>query len=188
MALTTSLRLGGFDAQRDSECQEELSQKLVLCEIAAALYLLQEGGTLIIKMFGFQTKTILVAMRDLYDWFDELTVAKPISSRPASAERYVICSGFRGAGEFDGKDWMNSVFLRRESAHDKKRYATLDKKLNEFDRDLLQLNLKACFAILSCLDRKAAAEDSWEMQYEASWDLGLPSLNVEMYRQAWRLT
>lgn len=160
----------------------------MLCEIAAALYLLHEGGTFIIKMFGFQTNTVRVAMRDLHDYFDELTILKPISSRPASAERYVICKGFRGARDFDGTEWMNSVFLRRESKQDKIRYVSLDKKLDEFDRDLLQLNLKACFAILSCLDRKPAAQNSWEMhEDESSWNPELPSLNVEMYRHAWRL-
>ncbi|CAJ1909532.1 unnamed protein product [Cylindrotheca closterium] len=181
---------GGFDAQRNSECQEELATKLILCEIAAAMYLLQQGGTLVIKMFGFQTNTIRVAMRDLFDFFDELTILKPISSRPASAERYVVCKGYRGMRDFDGTEWMNSVFLRRVTPQDKMRYAQFDNKLDEFDMDLLQLNLKACFAILSLLERKAAAQSSWQISMQgggAPWDSELPPLNVEFYRQAWRL-
>lgn len=181
---------GGFDAQRNSECQEQLSTKLVLCEIAAAMYLLQQGGTFIVKMFGFQTDTIKGAMRDLYDFFDELIILKPISSRPASAERYVVCKGYRGLHDFDGTEWMNSVFLRRLTPQDKLRYAEFDNKLDEFDKDLLQLNLKACFAILSLLDRKAAAQTSWQISMQgggAPWDSERPALNVEAYRQAWRL-
>jgi hypothetical protein len=78
--------------------------------------------------------------------------------------------------------------LRRECKQDKIRYSSLDKKLDEFDRDLLQLNLKACFGILSTMDRKTAAQDSWAMQDdEESWELHLPLVNVEMYRHAWRL-
>lgn len=179
---------GGFDAQRDSECQEELSQKLVLCEIAAALYLLQTGGLFVIKMFGFRTSSVRTAMRDLYDYFDQVVVLKPISSRPASAERYVVCTGFRGAREFDGTQWMNSVILRRESKQDRIRYSSLDKMLDEFDRDLLQLNLKTCFGILSTLDRKSATQNLSSMQDdETSWGSHLPTLNVDMYRHAWRL-
>jgi cap1 methyltransferase len=99
---------GGFDLQRDSECQEEISQKLILCEIAAALYLLQTGGTFIIKMFGFRTLSVRSAMRDLHDYFDQILILKPISSRPASSERYIVCTGFRGLRDFDGTQWMDS--------------------------------------------------------------------------------
>ena len=181
---------GGFDAQRNSECQEELATKLILCEIAAGLYLLQQGGTIVVKMFGFQTNTIRVAMRDLYELFDEMIILKPISSRPASAERYVVCRGYKGSSDFNGNDWMNSVFLRRETPEHKIRYAELDNKLDEFDKALLELNLKACFSILSLLDRKAAAKTSWQISMQgggAPWDSELPPLNVEAYRQAWRL-
>lgn len=38
---------GGFDSQRDAENQEEVAQKLVVCEAAAALSLLRMGGTLV---------------------------------------------------------------------------------------------------------------------------------------------
>ena len=192
---------GGFDAQRDSECQEELAQKLVLCEIAAALYLLKETGTFIIKMFGFQTSVIRTAMRDLFDNFDELKILKPISSRPASSERYLVCTGFRGVSRnFDGREWMNSVILRDHhqsrwtltvptpSVNDNSRYSTLDKTMDEFDRDLIQLNLKTCFAILSCLDRKTEAQKSWNMQgVEEPWETEFPPLNVSAYKHAWRL-
>ena len=193
-----------FDAQRDSEHQEELTQKLILCEIAAALYLLKEGGTFICKMFGFQTSLIRTAVRDLFDFFDDMKIIKPISSRPASSERYLVCTGFRGVSrDFSGTDWINSVIMRdhhrrlwlpkvsRESEQDNIRYASLDTKMDEFDHDLLQLNLKACFAILSCLDRKtAAAQNSWNMQdmgETSSWQPEIPSLNVNNYMHAWRL-
>lgn len=129
-------------------------------------------------------------MRDLYEFFDEVIILKPISSRPASAERYVVCRGYKGVKEFNGTDWMNSVYLRRVTPEDKMRYAEFDSKLDEFDKDLLQLNLKACFSILSLLDRKAAARTSWQISMHgggASWDPELPPVNVAVYKQAWRL-
>ena len=140
-------------------------------------------------MFGFQTPNVRNAMRFLYDTFDQLIVLKPISSRPASSERYVVCSGFRGLPQFDGPKWMNNVMLRRETYHDKIRYSYLDRRLDEIDRDVLQLNLKACFGILSYLDRKTAAQNTRTMMQDdgASWSSQRSSLNVEMYKQAWRL-
>lgn len=178
---------GGFDAQRDNECQEAIAQKLVLCQIAAGLSLLCHGGTLLVKMFGFQTHTIRTAMRSLYDAFDDLIVLKPISSRPASSERYVICTGFRGVTHnWDGPQWMNSVLLGTPSNRDENHYFSLDRYLDEIDRDLFTLNLKACFAILSYLDRKTAVTHSWTEEKDM-WHTEHAPLNVNMYKHAWRL-
>jgi cap1 methyltransferase len=182
---------GGFDAQRDSECQEELAQKLVLCQVVAGLYLLGQGGTMIVKMFGFQTSTVRTAMRALYDLFDEFVALKPISSRPASSERYVVFSGFRGVPHnWDGPSWMNKVLLGTVLSADKAHYLKVDRYLDEFDRDMITLNLKTCFAILSCLDRKLAAQASWPSwppQEEDAWDSECPPVNVNLYKHAWQL-
>ena len=103
---------GGFDAQRDSDHQEELAQKICICQAAAALTLLRQGGMFVMKMFGFRTATIRTLMRNLMDAFDHMIAIKPISSRPASAERYVVFSGFKGANtDFDGLNWRNCTFL-----------------------------------------------------------------------------
>jgi cap1 methyltransferase len=160
---------------------------LIVCEIAAGIYLLQQGGTLIVKMFGFQTASVRRAMRSLYDYFEELVALKPISSRPASSERYVVCSGFRGvAHDWDGPRWINSVLLGMTGDQDETHYSRLDKYLDDVDRDILSLNLKACFSILTCLERKAAANCAWH-EWKESWIPERPHVNVNVYKHAWRL-
>ena len=67
---------GGFDLQRDAANQEELTQKLVACETAAALELLEFGGTYIVKMFGFQLPTSRTLVRDLFAMFDRIVAGK----------------------------------------------------------------------------------------------------------------
>eukprot|EP00934_Nitzschia_sp_Nitz4_P005151 Nitzschia sp. Nitz4//scaffold58_size112336//18950//20302//NITZ4_004018-RA/size112336-processed-gene-0.60-mRNA-1//1//CDS//3329554944//5141//frame0 len=177
---------GGFDAQRNSECQEELAQKLILCEMAAGIHLLSEGGNMIIKMFGFQTQAIRHAMQSLYDMFQDIVVFKPISSRPASSERYVVFLGFRGTlTDWNAPSWLNQILLGRATRQSPDAYTTLLSYLDEFDRDLLELNLKACFSILSCLDRKAAVLGSGG-SYQSWYNEG-PAVNVNMYKVAWRL-
>ena len=174
---------GGFDAQRDSECQEELAQKLVVCEMASALYLLERGGIFVIKMFGFQTSLIRSAMHSMSDCFEQISAIKPISSRPASSERYVVFRGFRGLPHgWDGPKWMNNVLLERAAIKPPLEYRFLDAYLDQFDQDMLNLNLKACFAILSELERKAA---SGEMGNGNTFHH--PSLNIELYQESWRL-
>jgi len=180
---------GGFDAQRDSEHQEELTQKLVVCEVAAGLALLRRGGTLVVKMFGFQTSAIQALMKDLMSSFESLTAMKPISSRPASAERYVVCIGFSGnpAG-WNAQRWRDRVFLS-EKNEDRTTvgtdaYPRLEHYLDTFDRDLLSLNLKACFTILSFLENKCISiAGSQTNQFAAERH----AVDVGAYKRVWRL-
>lgn len=161
---------GGFDAQRDAEHQEELTQKLVACQVAAALAVLKPGGTLVIKMFGFQTSVIRTVLADLFlRRFESMQVLKPISSRPASAERYVVFRDFQGnEADWSGPGWMNRMFLANSgllpspsspfpttvASLSTNQIKRLHQYLDEFDRDMLRLNLKTCFAILSYLETK----------------------------------
>jgi 23S rRNA U2552 (ribose-2'-O)-methylase RlmE/FtsJ len=179
---------GGFDAQRDSECQEELAQKLVVCQVAAGLSLLETGGKLVVKMFGFQKSTTRAVMRSLHEAFQEITIFKPISSRPASSERYVVCRGFNGlAPGWDGPNWINNMLLGEEWCYrNVPMDSNLHELLNRFDRDLLALNLKACFAILSYMERKARAVAAGS-EDPKQWCIEPPEVNVEMYKQAWYL-
>jgi cap1 methyltransferase len=169
---------GGFDAQRDNDNQEEMTQKIIVCQVGAALELLQTGGTLIIKMFGFQTLVVRTVLRYLYTSFQHITAIKPISSRPASAERYLVATGFYGHDssipDWDGPKWCSEMFLCSNNMihriintvyaghmppdNDRNKdwiepiFAPLYEYLDTFDRNMLTLNLKACFAILSNIE------------------------------------
>ena len=170
---------GGFDAQRDAEDQEGIAQKLVVCEVAAALELLQPGGTLVLKCFGFQASVTRSVMHDLFAQFDRMIVVKPISSRPASAERYVVCRGFRGRGvEWSGPRWRDQMFLGRPSIDPG--HKIMARYLNVLDRDFLTLNLKACYAVLNHLEAKCAGL-AWGEQE------GRLYLDIEAYKYAWNL-
>lgn len=153
---------GGFDSQRDSECQEALAQKIVVCQAAAAVQLLRRGGTFVMKMFGFQTPVVQTLMKQLFRAFAHMVVLKPISSRPASAERYVVFADYVGAPVgYDGLKWRNSIFLghcyltanHEELESDAE--VRLRNYLSKLDRDILKLNAKACFAILTYLEGKS---------------------------------
>lgn len=189
---------GGFDAQRDSEHQEEVAQKLIICEAAAGLALLRVGGTLVIKMFGFQTEVIRALVRDLDSMFHQLVALKPISSRPASAERYLVCSNFKGlpSPRWDGRKWISRMFL---GLHGQPQQQQLSQRivcyLDQFDCDMLGLNLKACFHVLSFLESKCLAANTNAGQSNSFVsDFGYSSSNdndsivdIEAYKHAWQL-
>jgi len=179
---------GGFDAQRDSECQEGLAQKLVLSEMAAAVDLLDVGGTFVIKMFGFQSSLVRTAMHSMNDMFHSIQVLKPTSSRPASSERYVVFEGFRGAqGTVDsGSAWLGRVLLGRAAVLPPGSYSSLNTYLDQMDMDILSLNLKACFTILSSLDRKTTDVYA-SVDGNPDWSQERLPVNIASYKCAWRL-
>jgi cap1 methyltransferase len=180
---------GGFDAQRDAEDQEGIAQKLIVCEVGAALCLLQRGGTLAVKLFGFQAEVTKCVLYSIFSSFDRMVAVKPISSRPASAERYVVFSGFKGCPEgWSGPRWCDQMFLGRldRQKDDNDGTRRFNQYLSTFDRDILSLNLKACCAVLDYLQAQLtnlAQTEGEPCQCEAS----NASLDVEAYRWAWNL-
>ena len=173
---------GGIDAQRDAEDQEGMTQKIIVCQVSAALGLLQKGGTLVVKMFGFQTSVVQSVLRYLFSTFDSMVAVKPISSRPASAERYVICAGFKGSPKgWNGPRWRNRMFLGNIGGES----LQLERYLAEFDRDMLALNLKACHAILSYMEAKSVNPSGQNFPNHL-WEVRAGA-DVDDYKLAWHL-
>ncbi len=85
---------GGFDFSSDFNNQEDMCCKLIACEILAALHLQKPGGSFVLKVFDiFSNKTISL-IQTLYDVYEDIQIVKPLTSRPANSEKYIICCGF----------------------------------------------------------------------------------------------
>ena len=87
---------GGFDYSLDYNKQEQLSYRLILCEIITSLYIQKIGGSFICKIFDTYTMATIKLLYFLACFYDEFYIYKPLTSRPANSEKYVICKGFRG--------------------------------------------------------------------------------------------
>lgn len=87
---------GGFDFSSDFNNQEELSLRLILCEIYAAIQMQAIGGHFILKIYDiFNTYTIKTICL-LKKYYKTIYVVKPLSSRPANSEKYLVCADFAG--------------------------------------------------------------------------------------------
>jgi cap1 methyltransferase len=126
--------------------------------------------------------------------FDCMIALKPISSRPASAERYVVCTGFKGLPQgWDGPRWRNRILLgesisggsMKVDQDETKVTNHLNHYLDQFDCDLLHLNLKACFSILSYLESKMMV--TRQTDADSVYLPERPLVNVESYKYAWKL-
>jgi cap1 methyltransferase len=175
---------GGFEAQRDSECQEDITSKLIVCQVAAGLSLLKPGGNFCVKMFGFQTATSQNVLAMLCHCFDRISILKPIASRPASAERYVVGIGRNPHVALSLEEC--EIFLQSgfQSSFSKPSipHSTLTNFLLSFERDLLLLNTKACKHILTVF--KAEDESLFLSGQHPSTNL---KNQLKAYKMSWLL-
>lgn len=86
---------GGFDFSADFNGQEELSFRLILCEVLSAILLQKIGGTFILKIFDIFSTNTLKLIQILKEYYDEVNAIKPLTSRPANSEKYLLCTGFK---------------------------------------------------------------------------------------------
>jgi 23S rRNA U2552 (ribose-2'-O)-methylase RlmE/FtsJ len=92
---------GGFDFSGNFSQQEQLSLKLIASEVYAACRSQRVGGTFFLKVYDLRLECTLQVLSVLVNSYDEVHVTKPLSSRPANSEKYLICSKFRGTSEED---------------------------------------------------------------------------------------
>jgi hypothetical protein len=86
---------GGFDFSIDFNKQEENSLKLIFCEICFAMMLQKKGGSFVIKMYDLYSSGSLQLLYLLNYLYEEVHVAKPLTSRPANSEKYIVCMKFK---------------------------------------------------------------------------------------------
>ncbi|KAI9468515.1 MAG: FtsJ-like methyltransferase-domain-containing protein [Benjaminiella poitrasii] len=82
---------GAIDFAGREDQQERLMYPLLLSEILIMLASLRKGGTFVCKMFDMLSNATGSLVWLLYELFEEVCITKPLSSRPANAERYVVC-------------------------------------------------------------------------------------------------
>jgi len=85
---------GGFDFSSDFNNQEDLSLKLILCEVLCALMLQGEGGSFLLKIYDCFHEQTLKMIHVLKRFYEHVHFIKPLTSRPANSERYLLCTGF----------------------------------------------------------------------------------------------
>ena len=95
---------GGFDFSVDFNNQERMFYRLFYCEVVTALTVQAKGGTFVCKVFDIFHRFTFEILYLLYTLYDELIIDKPLTSRPANSEKYIIARGFRG---------INVVYLKQ---------------------------------------------------------------------------
>ena len=159
---------GGFDKQRDHAEQEKIATKIVGAQMSACTLLLAEGGSFVLKYFGSSREITREMFYRMSKCFLDFDVVKPVSSRPASAERYAVFRGFRGCTDATLTEFLRDVkeedtVCAEDSSQEDER-ATREKKMfNDYmdfiDTTMLRLNIESCKLILQTLEKKNEVDD-----------------------------
>ena len=90
---------GGFDFSYNFNRQEQLSYRIIFCEIVTALTVQKLGGSFVIKVFDMYTQITQSLIYLLFVCYDKVYISKPNTSRSANSEKYVVCKGFKGIND-----------------------------------------------------------------------------------------
>jgi len=86
---------GGFAAARNQHDQEGVMLRLVVAEILTALLVLAPGGSFVVKLFETRSEATAHLVHVLASSFQRVALVKPVTSRPASSEKYLVCEDFK---------------------------------------------------------------------------------------------
>lgn len=87
---------GGFDYSNDFNAQETQSCRIILAEIIICFKKQKLGGTFICKFFDLFNILTIKLLYILRIFYMNIYIHKPVTSRPANSERYIVCKGFKG--------------------------------------------------------------------------------------------
>lgn len=88
---------GGFDVSDNFNNQESDMMLLVLSQTLCALETLARGGVFVLKIFDTFTQPMMDLLWILKGSFNRVLIEKPLTSRPANSEKYLICKDFVAA-------------------------------------------------------------------------------------------
>ena len=86
----------GINVSHDYNSQEELTAHIHLGQIVTGLMVLRLGGAMVVKTYTFTDPYSVALIALLSDRFESLHVSKPLTSRPANSEVYLVAVGYLG--------------------------------------------------------------------------------------------
>lgn len=101
---------GGFDFSVDFNQQEQLSHRLILAQLLTAIKSQKKSGTLICKFFDTYTYLSSQILYFISCLYQETYFIKPLTSRPANSEKYLVAIGYKGFNNHQTKDYyLNEI-------------------------------------------------------------------------------
>lgn len=126
--------------------QEVCHLRLFFCEILMALALQKVGGMFIIKMYDLFTLSSLQLLYILSLHYKYVHITKPITSRPANSEKYIVCLDFKGIKDTTLKKMYKSVEVIQKEANGYFIHSLID---NSVPQDIVNFVTKYHYVAIS---------------------------------------
>ena len=157
---------GGFDVSHDYNGQEVLSTKLIWCEVVTALGCLKKGGNFVCKLFDMFTLPMAQIIFIIKSFFEEITLFKPLISRPCNAERYIIAKRFKGITPKNWELLLSSISNWDDHKFLKTMNCTLPedftKQLKQFNNGFIAKQMNSINAVHKEIKNKNRDSRDWE--------------------------
>lgn len=156
---------GGFDFSGHYRLQEQIAARLICAEIYAALRLQKVGSSsaLFLKVYDIRLPATLSLLSILVQCYEKVTVTKPLSSRPANSEKYLLCTGFHGCSGTILDILRSCVRMGCLHSLEARIVPTLSLA---FMKDVVDMNELFIARQIKCIDRTIA----FILEYEAADD------------------
>jgi 23S rRNA U2552 (ribose-2'-O)-methylase RlmE/FtsJ len=87
---------GGFDFSVDFNKQEQLSHRLIISELLTGIKSQKLKGSFICKLFDSYSNITVQLMYFICCLYEEVYFVKPLTSRPANSEKYMVALSYKG--------------------------------------------------------------------------------------------
>tara|TARA_Y100000310_G_scaffold335036_1_gene416113 strand:+ start:12 stop:1193 length:1182 start_codon:yes stop_codon:yes gene_type:complete len=154
---------GGFDFSIDFNHQEQLAYRLLFCEIVATISNQKIGGRAVFKFFDIYTELTMKFLYLCTVLYEAVYIHKPITSRPANSEKYIIAKRFKGVS-IDYLKKLNGVVRLWDSIKSNDLYIIdlfkddvpkeFREELNKYNKDFIQKQVKSIKDTLYLIDNK----------------------------------
>lgn len=101
----------GFDEGNEFNNKEQLHCSAITNCILNAIFLQQDNGHYVLKVFDIFTETSIQLLYLLNTMYEEIYVYKPKTSRPSNSEKYIICKGFCGNDNLEYKNKVIDILV-----------------------------------------------------------------------------
>ncbi|XP_076874850.1 cap-specific mRNA (nucleoside-2'-O-)-methyltransferase 1 [Brachyhypopomus gauderio] len=149
---------GGFSVEGQENLQEILSKQLLLCQCLTALSVVRTGGHFVCKTFDLFTPFSVGIIYLLYLCFERVSLFKPVTSRPANSERYVVCRGLK-PGSDAVREYLFNVNLKLNHLQHSERDVTdvvplsIVKGDTDFYQSMVDSNERHCAVQIKALSK-----------------------------------
>ena len=162
---------GGFDYSIDYNYQEQASSKLIFCEIITALKYQRMGGNFVCKFFDINSYITVEMLYILYLAYDKITIYKPLTSRIANSEKYIICNNFIGVDTiFIDKlfrvldEWNNNAGLNTINQLFTEIPTLFIDKIKDINKQIINIQIHSINNIINIINTKTNLNKEWKKE------------------------